>query len=105
MRLLELARLNSFLLFRIRQRIALAEKKAPKALTKIIDQSTFDKAKAYNIDKWNFKLMSSIFSISQILVAIQYNFFIWLWIESAKVLKDHGGIKEPSEVRNSKVWY
>ena len=72
----------------------------PKALTKIIDQATYDKAKAYNIDKWNFKLFSSIFSISQILAAIHYDFFIWLWIESAKALKDHAGIPEPTEVHS-----
>lgn len=81
----------------IRQRIALSQKKVPKTLTKIIDQATYEKAKAYNIDKWNFKLFSSIFSISQVLAAIHYDFFIWLWTESAKALKI-SGIQNPTEV-------
>jgi STE24 endopeptidase len=83
---------------RIRQRVALATKKVPKELEKVIDQQTFTKSAAYNVDKWNFKLVSSFVSVGQIVAAIHYDFFPFLWKWSAFALNEYAKISKPSEV-------
>lgn len=85
------------LFLEIRQRIALSGKKPPKSLTKIIDQATFTKANAYNIDKWNFKQFSSIYSTAQILYALYFDFFALVWVKSAELLKT-SALVETTEV-------
>ncbi len=70
----------------------------PKALEGVIDQKTFTKAAAYNIDKTWFKIFSSTFSVAQMILAVQYDFLPFLWEQSAILLKQYASIHDPSEV-------
>ncbi|KAJ3359514.1 CAAX prenyl protease 1 [Kappamyces sp. JEL0680] len=81
--------------------MALGNRVVPKQLQGVIDQKTFTKANAYNIDKWNFKLLSSIVSVGQIVAAIHYDFFPYLWRESRVALATFASVTKPSEIVHS----
>lgn len=87
------------LFLEIRQRVALSSKKVPKLLEKVVEEKVFQKAGAYNREKWTLRVFNSFYSTGQLLAAIHYNFLPWLWKYSAVLLKQYGGMSKPNEVR------
>lgn len=82
-----------------RQRIVVQNTKfVPPELRNVVDRETFDKARAYAIDKGSFSLVESIYSQMLSTGIMVYGGLPWLWEASGKMVEAIGYDSGSSEI-------
>jgi len=66
-----------------RQRKYLRKETVPDELSEVISDTSFKAARAYSLDKWNFSMFSSVFSLAEDMLVLQYDVMPLMWKWSA----------------------
>ncbi|KAH7132016.1 CaaX prenyl protease [Dendryphion nanum] len=94
--------LENWLLFR--QYGVLQKKTVPKALSKEIDQPTFDKSQAYGRAKAKFSFISGLFSQVKSLAVLYFNAYPLVWAVAGTVVARYAPARFSGEITQSLVF-